>query len=468
MEKRGLSTKDRIILGIAFAIALCSGIFMLVSFVYLDLKSLTAWSYNLWDLLFQGRLGDFYSYCIENARGAAHEKCAGSWLDLTILMVWNFPAWLFNVVFGNGPLLSLGYFIWTKLFYIICVCVTSWIIYSLLRIHIDHESALLAAILIAFSPETMLSTLYAGQDEVVYIMFFWLMVYFWHKGKTLLAILVSIVMVAICPMMLAPLLAVKLMTEKNVIKDILHLIITMVPSLIFGVIYGNDAVFNDSKNPLSEYLFEIFGDATKTGVGDVSIAFILFLVLFFISFYCVKIDSLTAEKNKLILPLAILSIMMFELANTMEFYRIPIYVSFFIVFMFLCDGNKDIIMTVFILFCFVRIPFMLAKSSGMNYNTQFLGNYESLNNLLGAFHRTLVYDKSLWQMLVYRYEELEKFRILFNSVGLWGFFSIIYLGMTKRRFNSPIKVDSRIMLLLYLLIMPLVNILFLRYMTYSI
>ena len=53
-----------------------------VLFRYEDTVSYTVWSVNFWDLLFQGRLGDYYSYSHENLRQAPHGLFCGSYLTV--------------------------------------------------------------------------------------------------------------------------------------------------------------------------------------------------------------------------------------------------------------------------------------------------------------------------------------------------------------------------------------------------
>lgn len=65
-----------------------------VLFRYEDTVSYTVWSVNFWDLLFQGRLGEYYTYSYENLRQAPHGLFCGSYLTVFPWILWNFPLWL--------------------------------------------------------------------------------------------------------------------------------------------------------------------------------------------------------------------------------------------------------------------------------------------------------------------------------------------------------------------------------------
>lgn len=52
-------------------------VFMLCTFTYVDLKSLTIWSTNVWDVLFHGRFQDFYAYSALNLHDVPHQFMGG-------------------------------------------------------------------------------------------------------------------------------------------------------------------------------------------------------------------------------------------------------------------------------------------------------------------------------------------------------------------------------------------------------
>ena len=99
LERRG-GIRENIFYIILLAVTITTTFFMMITFDYWDLDSMTAWSLNVWDLLFEGRLADFYQYAQLNLRGAFHENCAGNYLWLLPWCIWNFPLWLVHSITG--------------------------------------------------------------------------------------------------------------------------------------------------------------------------------------------------------------------------------------------------------------------------------------------------------------------------------------------------------------------------------
>ena len=73
---------------------------MLVSFFYLDARSLTVWSVNLLDAFADGKLMDYYLYCYINEYGAASAAFAGPYFVLIPWAIWNITIWLIQKYAG--------------------------------------------------------------------------------------------------------------------------------------------------------------------------------------------------------------------------------------------------------------------------------------------------------------------------------------------------------------------------------
>ena len=101
-------------------------VLMTVMFGYQDLVSQTAWSVNIWDLLVKGDLGNFFTYTEQNLRGSAAENCAGNWLTLIPMAIWNLPLWITHYFGGITPVVSQVCLVWSKLLFVFANFVSAW------------------------------------------------------------------------------------------------------------------------------------------------------------------------------------------------------------------------------------------------------------------------------------------------------------------------------------------------------
>ena len=87
-----------------------------ISYGYIDLKSLTAWSLNLWDCLFDGKLYHYYEYCAENIYNLDSAYMGSNYLALLPWAVWNLPIWILQRFFGIAALGHAWTLLYSKIF----------------------------------------------------------------------------------------------------------------------------------------------------------------------------------------------------------------------------------------------------------------------------------------------------------------------------------------------------------------
>ena len=203
-------------------------------FSYEDIVSYTTWSVNFWDLLFQGKLGEFYVYAQENLRQAPFEGFCGSYLTIFPWILWNFPLYLTHPFPEKITVDSMPCILWSKLLLVVCIVGIGVFAYKIVKdiFNLAEEQAWIAVLLSVGGYEIIDSTVYAGQDEVIYIFLFLASLYLLLRGSTKGFLIGTCLSVTVCPIMLIPFLTVFLICEKNIFKLLLGTIFTLTPSLL--------------------------------------------------------------------------------------------------------------------------------------------------------------------------------------------------------------------------------------------
>ena len=359
-EKDGFKT-------FSFIMALATIAVMWVSFEFKDFDSITAWSLNIWDLIFSKDLGlkDFYPYTAQNLHGVLHQYCQGNYVWLFPLSVWNFPLWLIvnlfdvSVVIGNPWCM-----IWSKLYFIglhLALAHVAYLICNKLGV-----KSYLAPLLILVAPEILISAEFAGQDEITYIFCVLLAIYFAMCDKWKLSYLCCVLAVSFCPIMLLPATAIILYKEKKVVRVVLYEIGLLVPLMLFEVAYINDEIYQIMKRvysigPFVEQLFPISNVNSAMGAVPLSIILIIF-VLFFA--YTRK----TYEGKEL---LYIVTLVMVIISFGMDhyFYRTLIHVPFLIIVVVLNQSMRNMNMFLMMLLMVSRAFWNLTVGVENVFNT---------------------------------------------------------------------------------------------------
>ena len=96
---------DKFLFGL-YLISVFSIVMMWLMFEYIDFDSMTAWTMNIWDIVFSKELTlfDFYTYTEKNIHGAWHDNCAGNYLWIVPWCLWNFPLWILTKIYNITPL----------------------------------------------------------------------------------------------------------------------------------------------------------------------------------------------------------------------------------------------------------------------------------------------------------------------------------------------------------------------------
>lgn len=332
-----------IYLKVCFLILIVSYFVISCLFRYEDTVSFTVWSVNFWDLLFEGRLGAFYSYSMDNLRQAPHGLFCGSYLTIFPWILWNFPLYLTHRFPDNILVDSFPCIIWSKILLLICVAGVAFYSYKIVKnvIKGDEEQAWLAAILAIGGYEIINSTAYAGQDEIIYIVCMMAALYYLLIGKKKAFWVCSCMSVTICPIMLVPFLTAYLIYEKNIFKILGGTILILGPSVLFEIIYRKDELYQQTKGANTVFIFQSMmnGDLIGTALGTASMVGIALIFLFFICYITNK-----EEDDKPIFLIYMIAAGFFIIcfmAPFNVFYRFGIYAPFWAVWLVICKEKLD-------------------------------------------------------------------------------------------------------------------------------
>lgn len=321
-------------LKVCFLILIVSYFVISCLFRYEDTASFTVWSVNFWDLLFEGRLGEFYSYSMDNLRQAPHGVFCGSYLTIFPWILWNFPLYLTHLPAGT-PVDSFLCVIWSKILLLICVAGAAFYAYKIVKnvIKGDEEQAWLAAVLAIGGYEIVNSTAYAGQDEIIYLACMMAAIYYLLIGKKKAFWACSCMAVTICPIMLVPFLSAYMIYEKNIFKILGGTVLLLGPSVLFEIIYRNDTLYQQTKGANTVFIFQSMmnGDLIGTALGTVSMVGMAIILLFFVCYITNK-----EEEDRTFFLIYMIAVSFFVLcfmAPFNVFYRFGIYAPFWAVWL---------------------------------------------------------------------------------------------------------------------------------------
>lgn len=319
-------------------------------FSYEDIVSYTTWSVNFWDLLFQGKLGEFYVYAQENLRQAPFEGFCGSYLTIFPWILWNFPLYLTHPFPEKITVDSMPCILWSKLLLVVCIVGIGVFVYKIVKdiFNLAEEQAWIAVLLSVGGYEIIDSTVYAGQDEVIYIFLFLASLYLLLRGSTKGFLIGTCLSVTVCPIMLIPFLTVFLICEKNIFKLLLGTIFTLTPSLLFEIAYSNDEIYQRTKEINTSGVFECMmnGDLVGTALGNISLVGVALVILFFICYVTEKKEK-EEENIFLIYAISISFFIICFMAPFNVFYRFGIYAPFWAVLVVLKKNRLN--MNVFLM-----------------------------------------------------------------------------------------------------------------------
>ena len=315
------------VIAIAFAFLIA-----LLSFNYIDGVTETCWTLTIWDAIFQGRLLEYSEMTFENMRGAPHSGDVGGFMSLLPWAIWNFPLWLFYPTPDSGTVNNPACIIWSKLFLIICLIGACCIVRKISsKLTNDNTVADYSFILCISAGTAIISTGYAGQNEIIYVLTFLASIYCFISDHRVISTGLMVYSLGCYPLLVIPLMLLLLIKNYGLIKTIVISIIELILGMVIFSIGSSST--SSSYGSASEFLSKTFFSTPITlETGTISI-FMVSLVL--IAFYCIiRINDYNADSAIVCITIFFTSMMLF---CWMMFYRYyvcipPLVISLMLLF----------------------------------------------------------------------------------------------------------------------------------------
>lgn len=302
---------------------------VVVSFCYVDTRSLTIWSTNVWDVIVDGKPLEFWSFTAQNIHNVPHKIMANDLISVLPLSLWNFPIWIAQRFFHYEINQNWILMNWSKLGIVLCLVATAYLGYKICDLIInDKRRAVWAAFLTLSSSLCINGVAFAGQNDIFFIFFSLLGIYYLIKRKTIHFIVFSAISIAIKPFFIFVLVPLVLLIEKNIIKAgvkcIGGLSLYVLNKLIFSVFpYYIESV---SSGPSQRVILNMF----KMSFSGSKVPFSMFLIGWLILCYLAYVTCTKDEKERnsfiIYLPTAIYLLQC--CVTDLEHYRMMIVMPF--------------------------------------------------------------------------------------------------------------------------------------------
>lgn len=436
----------------AFSIFLYS-----ISFEYCDGRTLTVWSYNIWDALFNGQIFDFYECTLENVRGAQHSMCGGAYFPLVPIAIWNFPIWIICKICGIIDVSSGFFLIWTKVFYVVLLGLTIYRMYGISQIiqgKVNYYKKYIFLLMFG-SAEILFSIGYAGQDEIVYLFFIIQALYYYFRKEKNKFYIYSILSIMCCEIMLIPYLLIIVFDDKKWYSIISKALVALLPNQILSIIYAGDLRF---RHVQGDNFFEwFFGrNVINTGWGGVSLLAIAIVFVFAYAFFYRAEDKTQQQISGDKLYCISLLISAVTFLGWDQFYRTFIWLPFVVLYIVNCHlENIQVNLLIVTLIEIIR-TLMDCISKPVLFRPEYISN--GLVTFLNEKGMELNgnYNGVLDQFITTE----STFYILLNSVMVGAILVFFYINNKGIKGNREIYCSDKLLMAGYFLIAPLLFLLF--------
>lgn len=307
---------------------------MFISYAFIDLKSLTVWSLNLLDCIWDGKLYYYYEYCAENRYGLVHTYMGSTYAALIPWAIWNIPIWILQRWMGIDAIGHAWTLLYSKLFLIIVQMITLYFMYKIAGVITDNKERKIEAVYLAFSfPLAMIAINYAGQTDIISLCLFVAAVYKFICGKKKQFFVLSILSITAKPYVLLAFIAIILLSEKNILKIIGKTLLGTIAMIAFDFTYKNAPLYSESmqEGPSAGQLDSMIGFTVANGDG-VNVS--LFLIMLICLYFFIYLHPWDEDNYEELMYTIVSPLILFFLFTEFEFYR-AIYLMPFLYIIFL-------------------------------------------------------------------------------------------------------------------------------------
>lgn len=271
------------------------GVYLLLfyAFMYSDILITTSHGINLWDILFDGKLLDFYKICTSDVNNAAYEiyNIAGyDFLIYIVFAIWNFPLWVARRFFEINIWESALAMMWAKSLLLLFTVLSAYSMVKICRTLSFERKRIEQTVMLFGTSSLLFSCVFVmSQYDIMYL---FLMLEAFNcflkkqlKGFTFYMAL-ALPFKPISLFLFAPLLLYK---EKNIFKICVHTISVLLPWIALKIVFSS--VANDAYMGNVLIMFR-----TKIQIANVEIPLYVLAVLL-LYFLCYILQTPQDEKQ---------------------------------------------------------------------------------------------------------------------------------------------------------------------------
>lgn len=356
-------------------------VFMTVIFDYCDGDVYIAWSMDFLDCLFGKANKEFYEYSALNLHieNSLFKGCDKSVLMILPLAIWNIPVWIAHRITGEMIVTGIWDITWMKLGFILCIVITAVECTKIVKaVRPDANSEFVFPLMLG-SFDVLCSTLYAAQDEIVYLMVLVIAMRHMINRKIILFLVFSTLSVALNPEMIIPVIIMILFYEDRIWKVFLDAFICVVPLGIINFIYRNNEVYNNARVTGSEFTRSLFSTDIGLKIGENTVSLFIILICLMLFFIYAHRDEKPDNRN-MVWSMALLMVGMSLLSTggyINYFYRDLLFVPFLIILILTSEQNSTTNVILYLLYTWGRSILGLVNGAPQSMSSAYL----SINNI---------------------------------------------------------------------------------------
>jgi len=308
-------------------------LYILLSYNYVDTKSLTAWSVNLWDVIYDGKFKEFFSYTAENLHDVTHEYMGSDVISILPMSVWNFPIWIAHRFFGKSVVKNSILMAWSKIGLMVFAYATSYFVYKITSKLTDDKNAPKWAAILTFASAGMMTSVgFSGQNDIYFVFFAVLSVYCLICNKEWLFILFAAISIAIKPFFLFAYIPLLLFLNKNIFIILIKVLGGLSLTIFNRLIFSSFPMYTESMSsgPSMLVLNNMFGIRQEVSQAPASIFIIVWCVICLYAY--LKVPKNNESDKKYILFFTALTFVIINCFSHIEHYRFVMTAPFLMIF----------------------------------------------------------------------------------------------------------------------------------------
>ncbi len=291
---------------------------------YMDLKTLSVWSINVWDTLYETKnILNYYAYSAQNFYNLNHAMVGSDFLIYLPWAIWNLPIWVLQRFFGLTILEHKLLLLYSKCFLIFLLILTCILIKKIGNLITGNTKDIAKSFVLFFSSFFVLTGIaYIGQNDILVILIMLLSLYNFMKKEMVKFVLWAALSIALKPFFIFSYIALVLLKEKRVFRVLLYSLFGMSFYLVQKVPFLSAPMYKESISygPTGNVLGLLLDASFAISPVGISV-FVLSLLIVYVMAY---LDNAKSDINGKTIYYCTLPFICFFAFTNFESYR-PIY-----------------------------------------------------------------------------------------------------------------------------------------------